>query len=267
MPNDNLMPAEIAKVIAKIMREIEPAKRTEQGAEGDRKFNYASADDIYAAVQRRMGAEGLILEMLDDGFAEFVQLRDGPGLHIKLIPTFTLVRPVTIEDGEDGTKIEADEVIRYSNSAALLHIVVPIESGNSTAAGRTTAEKTYLRNLLKLPTVATAPGDVVDGQPIAAPSAAGIGRPAPHEIPIEDEGDGTARAPRRAANPLMLSPSASATERLTMTAAIGECATLAACDSWFKKNAVAWAKLKAADQVAVREALESRKAELGEVAA
>lgn len=256
------MPPEIAATIAEIMTKIKPAMRTEQGQEDGRNYTYASVDDVFAALQKIMGESGLIFEMLDGGsdngeHQAIVQLGDRVGFHMRLIPTFTLVGE---EIDEDGNAINAHEVARYSNPRAVVHAIAIIDGGNSVLGQRTLAERVYLRNLFKLPTIA---------QPDAAEetsghSAAGIGAPRPDAV---ESSNGSAKEPRRPRNPLMLDIDKSATERTRILDEIKAAESASSIDDAFKRNQVIYAKLQPHDQQLIKAMIAQRTIALNGAAA
>lgn len=237
------MPAAIVNAIAEIKREIMPAKRTEQGEDEGRQYSYASVDDIYLAVQREMGKRGLILEMLDGGHDSdsLVAIGDKVGFWLKLIPTFTLLAPQ--KEGEAGARLEGAAIVaRYSNPIAVIHAVAILENGNSLLAARTNAERNYLRNLLKLPTIGAGADGIAEAPPAGATPAAGIGAVEPTER----------RTPRKPGNPIELSAADSEAERSAYLADLEKCTTAAEVDTLFKKLGSKFARLAPHDQQLIR---------------
>lgn len=148
MTDATTMPAAIIRALIKVKQEIGPAKQTAHDDDDGRPFSYASADDIFAAVQGPLAKAGFLIEMLDDGM-EFTPVASGETVlnvvHMKFIPVIHFV-------GEpDGTTTGPDP-ISYENPRARIHMIGPYEGMKTCASLRTMAEKTYLRNLLKLPT-------------------------------------------------------------------------------------------------------------------
>lgn len=254
---DTDMPALIAKALAEIKATIDPARRTEQGDDDGRQYTYASVDDIYAAVQREMAKRGLVLEMLDGGHDRdsIVALGEKVGFWLKLIPTFTLV---SFSKGEAEGEAEAAEppaapvIARYSNPKAVVHVVAILDGGNSVLAARTNAERTYIRNLLKLPTLgqASAEGEA-EAAPAAAPSAAGIGSEASPRT-----------KPRKPVNALQMTPEESEKTRDDYLAHLRECGTPAEVNDAFKKLGPKYGRLQPADAELVRASTRKRENEL-----
>lgn len=144
MTDATKMPAAIIRALIKVKQEIGPAAQTGRDADDGREFSYASADDIFAAVQGPLARAGFLIEMLDDGMA-FEPVASGETVfnvvHMKFIPVIHYV-------GEG----DATDPISYENPRARVHMVGPYEGMKTCASLRTMAEKTFLRNLLKLPT-------------------------------------------------------------------------------------------------------------------
>ncbi len=261
-----LMPTGIAKAIAKIMKEITPAKRTGEATENGETYTYASADDVFAALGKAMGGAGLLFEFLDASGAEpVITIGDKIGFHLRLVPCWTLVSKVAIDDEEEDeagkvvvTKAEAEATERFINNAGVVHAVALIEGNNSVTATRTTAEKAYLRNYFKLSSEA-APGQATgDGEENRAPSAAGIGR-----APGRDPAPKVGRQPRAIAHPYALSPEESGVECARIVGLIEAAQMPDTVQNIFRENMVKYGKLQAADQAKVKRAMEERAEALG----
>ena len=242
------MPGELVSIVSTIKNELEPAKQsatiTEGDGEGAKVISYSSADDIFEAIRKKMAENKLICELLDGGFE--INTLDGGGVLInaKFIPV--LSTPSLVYDDERNA----------------VHMVAMLESMNTAAAIRTLAEKTYLRNLFKLP---SAKGEAE--QSAARPSAQ-----APAHEEEETAGRERMKAPRAVRNPLMLAKDASEKlrdehlRRLTdITSNTSGEDVIAQIDDLWKQISPEWAKLQAYDKqlvkVAITKARETQESE------
>lgn len=230
--HDKYMPAAIIRAVLEIKKTIDPAKRGEQGQDGERSYSYAGVDDIFAALQRPMAERGLILEMVA-----------GPMFNSTNEAVAIDFQPVIYCDSPDGLVI-------YDNPRAVMHMLGEFTGNNTCAALRTLAEKTFLRALFKLPT--------------AAPERSDAPREAtpPHEGGESSPG-GEGRK-LRVLNPLTMDAETSATERAVIIRAMEEAFAveqeksqdpadrIAAAESTFRKHQSTWARLIAKDQQAVK---------------
>lgn len=246
MSNDR-MPAEIGCALVRVMKALKPAERSAHETEGERNFTYSTADDIFAAVQKNLADEGLLLEMLEaEGGFELVQLPAGEdgaariGVQMKFVPVWNWF-------GGDEPK-----AVSYENPRAVIPMIGPYEGMKTCAALRTMAEKTYLRALLKLP---TAPGEQAPGTPGEAETS---------PVYTRDEAQapgGKGIKPAKVKEPFKLTKQDSEEMRdelialLQKTAdeATGDAAErIQAVDSAFRKNQVRWGRLALPDQQMVK---------------
>jgi hypothetical protein len=244
------MPPEIGRALLEVKAAIAAAGRTGHDADGEREFTYSTVDDIFAATQKLLASKGLLLEMLREGKMEFHTLPpaeiggpDRVAIEMHFLPVWNWF-------GTAGEPPAAISVV-YANPRAVIEIVGPYEGTKTTSAFRSTATKSYLRDLLKLP---TAGGERPEGAEEGEPSQA------------RDAGPGNKSAgvkPARLTNPLLLDTEDSATKRDDLIASLRTAAAskdgdgaakIGAVDSAFRRSQVDWAKLKPADQKAVQKA-------------
>jgi hypothetical protein len=140
------IPGSIVKAICKVMCGIGAVAKSQRNAHGG--YNYASTDDIYAEITRKMGEAGLVLLCLED--AEPV---------------------ITTKETKDGkiaqwgkfsfSFILATEEGTWTDPRSRRTLNVQITGAQSFQAAQSYAEKSYLRSMLKIPT-----GDMdLDGLP------------------------------------------------------------------------------------------------------
>lgn len=245
---DKFMPAAMLRAILKIKKTIEPAGRTGEGQDGEHNYKFASADDIFAALQRTMAYAGLVCELQNDGDEPFeaIEIAGKVAVRLSFVPVLYLV--------------EGDAVDVYHNPRAALHMIGEWSGNNTCAALRTLAEKTYLRALFKLP---AAPGsaDAAVEHPRKEPSVAG------DFIPAAEEGQGAASAPRSLMKrSVTMGKEDSAEGRGVIITCLEDAYGNAqeksqdradhvkAIENEFRKHAGRWARLSAADQSAVKAA-------------
>lgn len=236
--HDKYMPAAIIRAVLEIKKTIEPAKRGEQGQDGERSYSFAGVDDIFQAMQRPMAEHGLIVEMVDAGEFDVI---DAPGNRAGVKIAF---QPVVYLQTDTDFHI-------YDNPRSILRMFGEWTGNNTCASLRTLAEKTFLRALFKLP---AAPQERTD-----APSQAS----ASHEGASASPG-GEGRKLRSFLNPLTMDAEESATERAVIIRAMQDAYAeeqdksqdaadwMAAVNSTFKKHQAKWARLTPKDQQAVK---------------
>lgn len=256
------MPAEIGCALVRVMKALKPAERSTQETDGERTFTYSTADDIFAAVQKSLADEGLLLEMLEaEGGFELVQLPAGEdgaariGVQMKFVPVWNWF----------GIAAEETKAVSYENPRAVIPMIGPYEGMKTCAALRTMAEKTYLRALLKLP---TAPGEQAPGAPGEAETS-----PVYTRDEAQAPGGKSGIKPAKVKEPFKLTKQESEEGRdelialLQKTADEAEgdaAARIGAMDSVFRKNAVRWGRLALPDQQAVKAKMAQISKELAE---
>jgi hypothetical protein len=136
----------IVKAVCKIMTTVTAVKKSQRNQHGG--YNFASTDDIYAAVTHKMGECGLILITREDS-CEVVRVeKEGKTSQWARI-TFSFVLAT-----EEGT---------WADPFARRTLFLQVTGAQTFQAAQSYAEKAYLRSLFKLPT-----GDMdLDGMPQA----------------------------------------------------------------------------------------------------
>lgn len=144
----------IAKAVCRVMTAVTSVRKTQRNQHGG--YNFASTDDIYAAVTHKMGEVGLLLITLEDSCT----IKRFEGKDNKMVQwaevTFSFVLAT-----EEGT---------WSDPHARRTLYIQITGAQTFQAAQSYAEKTFLRSLFKLPT-----GDMdLDGMPQADDEATQI---------------------------------------------------------------------------------------------
>ncbi len=134
------IPASIVKAICQIQATMGSVHKSNRNAHGG--YNYSSADDIYAALTRKMGEVGLCIVSLEDQ------------CEIKRIET---------KDAKGDTKISqwahmefsfvlATEDATWTDKRAKRTLYIQVTGAQTFQAAQSYAEKAYLRSLFKIPT-------------------------------------------------------------------------------------------------------------------
>jgi hypothetical protein len=140
------IPAPIVQAICKVMTSVEAVKKSQRNAHGG--YQFASTDDIYAALTRKMGEVGLVLITLEET-AEIKRVeKDGKSVQwLNCVFSFIL----------------ATAEATWSDPRARRTLMIQVTGPQTFQAAQSYAEKAYLRSLFKLPT-----GDMdLDGLPQA----------------------------------------------------------------------------------------------------
>lgn len=130
------IPPSIVQAICRIKASMEAVKKSGKNAHGG--YSFASTDDIYAALTRKMGEVGLILMSLEDECdIKRFEGKDGKTSQwVHLIFSFVL----------------ATEGATWTDKRARRTIYVQVTGPQTFQAAQSYAEKAYLRALFKLPT-------------------------------------------------------------------------------------------------------------------
>jgi hypothetical protein len=140
------IPGPIVKAVCRIMASIDAVKKSQRNGHGG--YNYASTDDIYAELTRKMGEVGLLVLSLEDATPEIINrdTKDGKTSQwAKFSFSFVLAT-------EDAT---------WSDPRSRRTLFIQITGAQSFQAAQSYAEKSYLRSLFKIAT-----GDMdLDGLP------------------------------------------------------------------------------------------------------
>ena len=125
----------IVKAICAIMVTIESVKKSQKNQHGG--YMFASTDDIYSAVTRKMGEVGLVILTCEDG-CEIVRVeKEGKTAQWARL-TFSFVLAT-----EAGT---------WSDPNARRTLYVQVTGAQTFQAAQSYAEKAFLRSLFKIPT-------------------------------------------------------------------------------------------------------------------
>ncbi len=129
------IPPSIIKAICQIMVTVEAIKKTSRNQHGG--YNFASTDDIYAAVTRKMGEVGLTLLALEDSVEIKRVEKDGKTSQwAHFVFDFVLAT-------EDAT---------WANPKFRRTLYIQVTGPQTFQAAQSYAEKAVLRSLFKLPT-------------------------------------------------------------------------------------------------------------------
>jgi len=129
------IPSSIVQAICQIMVTVEAVKKSQRNAHGG--YNFASTDDIYAAVTRKMGEVGLILLSLEDR-CEIKRIeKDGKTAQWAHME-FSFVLATTSDT--------------WTDARAKRTLYIQVTGPQTFQAAQSYVEKAYLRSLLKLPT-------------------------------------------------------------------------------------------------------------------
>lgn len=130
------IPASIVKAICQIMVTVEAVKKSQRNHHGG--YHFASTDDIYAAVTRKMGEVGLVLLSLEEKCEiRRVDGKDGrtaQWAHMEF--SFVLATPTDT----------------WTDPRARRTLYIQVTGPQTFQAAQSYAEKSYLRSLFKLPT-------------------------------------------------------------------------------------------------------------------
>lgn len=125
----------IVKAICEIMQTVESVSKSQRNAHGG--YNFASTDDIYAAVTRKMGHVGLVLITREDA-CEIVRVEKDGKVSQWARLTFSFVLATS-----EGT---------WADANARRTLFIQVTGAQTFQAAQSYAEKAFLRSLFKLPT-------------------------------------------------------------------------------------------------------------------
>ncbi len=140
MSNVEQIPGSIVKAICEIKCSLDAVKKTQRNSHGG--YMFASTDDIYAALTRKMGEVGLVIVTLEDN------------CDIKRFEK-------TDKDGKTQTVqwahveysfVLATETDTWTDKRAKRTLYIQVTGPQTFQAATSFAEKAYLRSLFKLPT-------------------------------------------------------------------------------------------------------------------
>ena len=129
------IPGSIVKAICALQVSLEAVKKTQRNAHGG--YQFASTDDIYAALTRKMGEVGLAIFSLEDE-CEIVRIeKDGKTSQwARLVYSFVLAT-------EDAT---------WSHKSLRRSLYIQVTGPQTFQAAQSYAEKSFMRSTFKLPT-------------------------------------------------------------------------------------------------------------------
>lgn len=142
------IPGSIVKAICSVQASIDAVSKSQRNAHGG--YNFASTDDIYAALTRKLGEVGLAIMPLELQH-EIVRLENKEGKTVQwLRAEFGFVLAT-----EDAT---------WAHPSAKRSLFIQITGPQTHQAAQSYAEKAFLRSLFKIPT-----GDIdLDSMPQSA---------------------------------------------------------------------------------------------------
>lgn len=129
------IPASIVQAICQIMTTVDAVKKSQRNQHGS--YQYASTDDIYASLTRKMGEVGLIVMSLEQKCEVKRVERDGKTAQWAHME-FAFVLATTRDT--------------WTDERAMRTLYIQITGAQSFQAAQSYAEKAYLRSLFKLPT-------------------------------------------------------------------------------------------------------------------
>lgn len=129
------IPKSIVKAICEIKKSLEAVSKTQKNSHGG--YMFASTDDIYAALTRKMGQVGLVIMALEDK-CEIVKVeKDG--------------KTVQWAHFEFSFVLATDEDT-WSDERAKRTLYIQVTGPQTFQAAQSYAEKSYMRSLFKTPT-------------------------------------------------------------------------------------------------------------------
>lgn len=145
------MPASIVRAISAIKRTVEAVKKGQKNSHGG--YMFASTDDIYAAVARKMGEVGYHVHALEEK-CEIVRI-EKPGKDGV---------PITVQWAHVVYSfLHATEEDTWAHPKDRRTLFIQVTGPQTFQAAQSFCEKSFIRSLLKLPT-----GDMdLDGMPQA----------------------------------------------------------------------------------------------------
>lgn len=129
------LPSSIVQAICQIMVTVEAVKKSQRNQHGG--YHYASTDDIYAAITRKMGEVGLVLLSLEDR-CEIKRVEKEGKTSQWAHMEFSFVLATTADT--------------WTDDRAKRTLYIQVTGPQTFQAAQSYAEKSYLRSLFKLPT-------------------------------------------------------------------------------------------------------------------
>lgn len=129
------IPSSIVQALCQIMVTVDAVKKSQRNQHGG--YNFASTDDIYAAVTRKMGEVGLVLLSLEDR-CEIKRIEKDGKISQWAHMEFSFVLATTADT--------------WTDARAKRTLYIQVTGPQTFQAAQSYVEKAYLRSLLKLPT-------------------------------------------------------------------------------------------------------------------
>jgi hypothetical protein len=121
--------------ICKVQATVEAVKKSQRNQHGG--YNFASTDDIYAAITRKLGEVGLVVMALEEESEIKRVEKDGKTAQwARMVFSFVL----------------ATETDTWSDHRARRSLYIQVTGPQTFQAAQSYAEKAYLRSLFKMPT-------------------------------------------------------------------------------------------------------------------
>jgi hypothetical protein len=134
-PRVQRIPGSIVLAICKVQATVEAVKKSQRNQHGG--YNFASTDDIYAAITRKLGEVGLVVMALEEESEIKRVEKDGKTAQwARMVFSFVL----------------ATETDTWSDHRARRSLYIQVTGPQTFQAAQSYAEKAYLRSLFKMPT-------------------------------------------------------------------------------------------------------------------
>lgn len=130
-----VMHASIVRAVCAIQKSLESVRKSQRNQHGG--YHFASTDDIYAALTRKMGEVGLVALAIEEN-AEIVRVEKDGKTAQWLKATFGFVL--------------ATEEASYEHPSMRRTLYIQVTGPQTFQAAQSYAEKSFLRSLFKLPT-------------------------------------------------------------------------------------------------------------------
>lgn len=135
MPSVEKLPKSIVRAICEIKQSLAAVSKSQKNQHGG--YMFASTDDIYAALTRKMGEVGILVLALEDR-CEIVKIeKDGKTVQ------WAHLEYVFVLSTEDDT---------WTDERARRSLYIQVTGPQTFQAAQSYAEKSYLRSLFKIPT-------------------------------------------------------------------------------------------------------------------
>ena len=182
-PKTQPIPSSIIKAICTVQSAMQAVKKSQRNQHGN--YNYASADDIYAALCLKMAEAGLVALCLEDGEPEIRVIekdnRDKDGSTYVTRQQWLKVNYKFVLATEQDT---------WTDDGARRSLFIQITGPQTFQAAQSYAEKSWFRSLFKIAT-----GDMdLDGLPQEDEEGTVQGRKAKKAPPLVTQPNGAQKA-------------------------------------------------------------------------